>query len=287
VAIPPPATVSFVYTKAVLDPSGHVTRSKGTAECFVPDIGGESDIQMVAIPAGKFLMGSPQTEAGRGNDEPLPHDEQVAEFYISRREVTQKEWRLVATTLPQVSIALPADPSTFKGDNQPVENISWPEAQEYAARISKRTGRNFTLPSRIQWEYACRAGTSSPFYFGETITPDVAAYNAEVGYGKAPAGGKPTEPTDVGKFESANQFGLDDMHGNVWEWCETEYVPHASQQSTTAGSPASGLARRVLRGGSFESLATDCRSASRYALQETARQRDVGFRLVMNPSTPK
>ncbi len=281
-----PATVSFPFTAAALDPSGHVTKSKATAECFVPDIGGDAVIQMVAIPAGKFLMGAPQTEAGRGNDEPQPQEEQVAAFYISRREITQKEWRLVATTLPQVAIPLPADPSTFKGDARPVENVSWLETEEFAARITKRTGRSFALPSRVQWEYSCRAGTASPFYFGETITPDVANYNAEVGYGKGPADGKPTETTDVGKFSSANQFGLDDMHGNVWEWCEDEYAPDESQRSSS-GTTGTGLTRRALRGGSFTSLAVDCRSASRYALQETQRQPDVGFRLVMNPSTPK
>ena len=114
------------------------------------------------------------------------------------------------------------NPSYFKGEKRPVEKVSWDEAVEFCKKLSQKTGKTYRLPSEAEWEYACRAGTTTPFYFGETITPDLVNYNGNYPYGSAPKGEYREQTTDVGKFPP-NSFGLYDMHGNVWEWCEDVY----------------------------------------------------------------
>ena len=197
---------------------------------------------------------------------------QVPEFFMGKYPVTQAQWRFVAE-LPQVKEELKPDPSRFKGAERPVEQITWYEVVEFCDRLSVHTDRAYRLPSEAEWEYACRAGTTTPFHFGETITTDLANYRGtdwkEQGwsgsYGEGPKGEYREETTPVQHFGIANAFGLCDMHGNLYEWCADHW--HGSYE----GAPEDGSAwlsdkdnaRRVIRGGSWLNDPRYCRSAYR------------------------
>jgi formylglycine-generating enzyme required for sulfatase activity len=189
---------------------------------------------MVSIPAGSFLMGSPEGEIGRSEIEGPQHEVTLAAFWMARTPITQAQWREVASWQKQER-DLDPDPSRFKGDNRPVERVSWLDAIEFCNRLSQRTGKNYTLPSEAQWEYACRAGTTTPFYFGPTISTDVANYDGNYVYGQGGRGAYREQTTDVASFP-ANPWGLYDMHGNVWEWCLDKW--HNSYE----GAPTDGSA---------------------------------------------
>ncbi|NET56873.1 MAG: formylglycine-generating enzyme family protein [Symploca sp. SIO2E6] len=158
------------------------------------------------------------------------------------------------------------DSSNFKADNLPVEQVLWYDTREFCARLSTKTGRTYRLPSEAEWEYACRAGTTTPFHFGETITTDFANYNGNYTYGSGLAGEYRQKTTMAGNFQVANAFGLYDMHGNVWEWCEDHWHDYYN------GAPKDGSAWledndndfRLLRGGSWYVNPRNCRSSSRF-----------------------
>ncbi|MGH2414455.1 MAG: formylglycine-generating enzyme family protein, partial [Microcystaceae cyanobacterium] len=183
--------------------------------------------------------------------------------------------------LPRVNRNINLEPSHFKGDDCPVERVSWDDAVEFCARLSKKTGREYRLPSEAEWEYACRAGTTTPFYFGETITTDVANYNGDYIYRNAPKGEYRRRTTRIGSFPP-NAFGLYDMHGNVWEWCADTW------HNNYKGAPTDGRAwindnnnkYRVLRGGSWVCYPGSCRSACRlYYGAGDGGVYDFGFRV--------
>ena len=165
--------------------------------------------------------------------------------------------------------------------------MSWEQAIEFCRRLSQRTGLSFTLPSEAQWVYACRAGTTTPFAFGTTITPKLANYDANIGYANGPVGRRRSRfETDVASFP-ANAWGLHDMHGNVEELCLDNW--HYSYQGAPAdGSPwlAEGERFKVLRGGSWFRNPRDCRSASRDLVEPFHDQFNVGFRVVCLPQGP-
>jgi formylglycine-generating enzyme required for sulfatase activity len=209
-------------------------------------------ITMVQIPAGSFQMGSPATEAERSEDEGPQRRVQLQSFFLGQTPVTQAQWQAVASW-PQVEMMLDPNPAFFEGANRPVENVNWVEAMEFCRRLSQRTKLDYTMPSEAQWEYACRAGSTTPFAFGETLTPDLANYDGNYTYGSGPKGQYRQQTTEVGSFP-ANAWGLQDMHGNVWEWCLDPW--HDSYR----GAPADGSAwtagggtARLLRGGSWAS----------------------------------
>ncbi|MEA5568189.1 bifunctional serine/threonine-protein kinase/formylglycine-generating enzyme family protein, partial [Anabaena sp. UHCC 0399] len=183
-----------------------INRIRGRAEYFRENLSNGVALDMVAIPGGKFLMGSPEDEPGRYDFESPQHKVTVKPFFMGKFPVTQAQWQAVAG-FAKVNIDLNPNRSTFKGANRPVEKVSWHEAVEFCARLSQKTGRIYCLPSEAEWEYACRAGTTTPYYFGETITKDLANYDNSY-----------QQTTDVGKFP-ANPFGLYDMHGSISEWC--------------------------------------------------------------------
>ena len=171
---------------------------------------------------------------------------------------------------------------------RPVEQVSWDDAMEFCARLSTHAGRKYSLPSEAEWEYACRAGTTTPFYFGKTLTSDLANYDGSETYNGGPKGEYRRETTPVDKFKYANAFGLSDMHGNVWEWC----LDHWHQNYD--GAPEDGSAwltdndngRRVRRGGSWDYYPGDCRSAYRFRNTRENRINNIGFRVVsVAPST--
>ncbi|WP_375511801.1 formylglycine-generating enzyme family protein [uncultured Nostoc sp.] len=249
----------------------------------------ELGIEMVAIPGGTFKMGSPKNEPQRYDSESPQHTVTVQPFFMGKYPVTQAQWKAVAA-LPQVNRELTPEPSNFRGNKRPVEQVSWYDAVEFCDRLSKFTGRPYTLPTEAEWEYACRAGTTTPFHFGKTITSELANYNANYTYGAGVKGTYREETTPVGSFGVANAFGLYDMHGNVDEWCLDDW--HDNYE----GAPTDGSAwlddnnnlyqktrYAVLRGGSWFDNPENCRSASRYAnfgAERDDHNINIGFRVV-------
>jgi formylglycine-generating enzyme required for sulfatase activity len=242
---------------------------------------GVPPLRLVAIPSGEFLMGSPKDESGRYENEGPQHTVKVSPFFISQHPVTQAQWRAIATrTDLKAKADLEPDPSEFKGENRPVQRVSWYKAVEFCARLSAQTGRTYRLPTEAEWEYACRGDTTTPFYFGETITTDLANYNGTV-FRNEPKGKGRGGRTPVGQFPP-NAFGLYDLHGNVWEWCLDHW------HSNYEGAPGDGSAwlteddksARVRRGGSWDSFPRDCRSACRNPYVPSLHTNFFGFRVV-------
>jgi formylglycine-generating enzyme required for sulfatase activity/uncharacterized caspase-like protein len=252
---------------------------------------GDIFIDLVNIPGGSFTMG--QTEAEKeelirqvGEDtyqnwytRELPRREvTVPGFLMGMVAVTQAQWRAVAA-LSKVERDLDADPSNFKGENRPVERVNWQDAVEFCQRLSQHTGREYRLPSEAEWEYACRAGTGTPFHVGETITDRVANFRATVTYGNAPEGEYRQETTDVGSFP-ANGFGLYDMHGNVWEWCADDWHENYEGAPTDGSAWLSSGSEKMVRGGSWSYDPMYCRSAFRFRIARENQYNDLGFRVV-------
>lgn len=252
----------------------------------------EQVLNLVKIPGGEFLMGSPPEEEGRdyyqynfpelaGLDVEQQHPVTVPPFSMSQFPITQAQWRAVATELPPVNRELNPDPASFKGGDRPVESISWYDAIEFCDRLSQHTGKTYRLPSEAEWEYACRAGTTSPFHIGDTLRSDLANYNATYKYGNGVAGIFRQATTEVGSF-GVNAFGLGDLHGNVFEWCLDHWHP-TYERSPTDGSAwtTEGDDRyRLVRGGSWLNLPAFCRSADRDRLTPHYRVNYIGFRVV-------
>ncbi len=272
-----------------------INRSQQTAQYFIEDLGNKVELNMVLINSGSFMMGASENEKGSRDSERPQHQVTVPTFFMGKYPITQAQWK-VAASLPQVNRSLKPDPSRFKGDNRPVEQVSWFDVVEYCDRLSRHTGRIYRLPSEAEWEYACRAGTTTPFHFGETITTDLANYrgtdnekdNWSGSYGRGAKGIYREETTDVGSFGVANAFGLYDMHGNVWEWCADHW------HSNYKGAPTDGSvwlsnnndSRQILRGGSWHYSPGSCRSACRYVNYPNDAYGNIGFRVVCNVSLP-
>ena len=234
-------------------------------------------LEMVSIPGGKFLMGSPDNQGDM--DEHPQLQVTLLPFYIGKYEVTQKQWRAVAR-LPKVKIDLLPDPSNFSGDELPVENISWYEAEEFCARLSKATGKIYRLPTEAEWEYACRARTATTFFTGEKLSPTSANIKNDPADTSANKRPDPKGTVPVGSLGRANDFGLYDMYGNVWEWCSDAY--HDSYVNAPGdGSRWTGSDEyRIVRGGSWISFPVYCRSANRFKFSPDTRDNDIGFRVV-------
>jgi formylglycine-generating enzyme required for sulfatase activity len=200
---------------------------------------------------------------------------------MGKHPITQAQWQAVVS-LPPIKRSLTLNPSKFKGANHPVETISFNDAIEFCARLSNYTGREYRLPSEAEWEYACRAETTTPFHFGETITSDLANYDASYTYSSAFQGKYREKTTPVGSFQVANAFGLYDMHGNVWEWCADSW------HSNYEGAPTDGSVwqdnhnnqKGLLRGGSWYFKPSSCRSASRINYLSAFENYGNGFRVV-------
>ncbi|HEY7545250.1 MAG TPA: formylglycine-generating enzyme family protein, partial [Blastocatellia bacterium] len=266
-----------------VDEEGQIAhRLEGKANLFREDLGKDVALEMVRIPEGDFLMGSPEDEEGRSSAERPQHEVKLPSFFMSRHCVTQAQWKRVAR-LPEVNRDFDSSPSFFTGNDLPIEQVSWEDAVEFCERLTQATGRNYRLPSEAEWEYACRAYTSTPFHFGPTITTEVANYNGKQPYGKAARGGSHQATTPVGSYDAANTFGLFDMHGNVWEWCLDLW------HDCYEGAPADGSAwqtggnegKRILRGGAWGFSASSCRSANRYKFAATGKNYLTGFRVVV------
>jgi len=258
---------TFSFESVRVDEAGKVIETiPGKAEYFTENLGNGVTMDMVRIPAGTFLMGAAKNEKGARENEYPQHEVSVPEFWMGKYAVTQAQWAAIAS-LQKIDRDLEMDPARFKGNKRPVEQVSWDESIEFCKRLSKRSGRVYSLPSEAQWEYACRANTTSPFHFGETITYKVANY-----------GNNNRGTVEVGTFK-ANSFGLYDMHGNVWEWCFDNW--HDSYK----GAPQDGSAwnssgdNKAGRGGSWFFNPRYCRSACRYYNPPDGRDNFVGFRV--------
>jgi formylglycine-generating enzyme required for sulfatase activity len=291
-----------------------VLRWRGRTRVFTERVDGLA-LPMVRIPAGSFSMGSPSDEEGRSSAEGPVHTVRLGEFLMGRAPITQAQWRVVAqweelqgerwgrTLQPDPSGFQPSDDKSrdrvafgsfqlLEGetttDERPVERVTWDDAMEFCQRLSQRTRRHYTLPSEAQWEYACRAGTTTPFAFGDTLTEELANYDASETYGNGPKGEWRQQTTPVGRFP-ANAWGLHDMHGNVWEWCLDHW------HENYVGAPEDGSAwlydiekkkepDQLLRGGSWYGRPWNCRSACRlYGRPGYVFDLNVGFRVVCLP----
>ncbi|NEP57937.1 MAG: formylglycine-generating enzyme family protein [Symploca sp. SIO2G7] len=275
---------SFDFEVVTVNSQGKENSSnRRQANFFAEDLGNGIILEMVAIPGGSFNMGSLDTEKERYGYESPQHPVTVKPFYLGKFTVTQEQWRTVAV-LPQVSSDLDVEPSHFKGDKLPVERVSWHDTREFFARLSKKTGRTYRLPSEAEWEYACRAGTTTPFHFGETITTNLANYNGNYTYGSGPTGEYREKTTPVESFQVANAFGLYDMHGNVWEWCEDHWHDNYIE-APKDGSPwlkDNNNHSRLLRGGSWLNLPLGCRSTERNRSLPDGRSNLIGFRVAIS-----
>ena len=285
---------------------------------FVEDLNGVP-LDMILIPPGSFIMGAPATEEESRDNERPQHLVKMSLFFLGRYPITQAQWKAVAQ-MQRVRRELEDNPSRFKGDKRPVENVNWYDAIEFCARLSKHTGKQYRLPSESEWEYACRAVISvenkdltveewnekynQPFNFGETISTDLANYycfNEEYGiYGRGERGESQKQTTDVDFFGVANDFGLSDMHGEVWEWCADpwhsnyEDAPedgrvwdeknknenHYQNMNESIDLLLKDERTRVLRGGSWGSFPSYCRSAYRNNVNPDNRNNNrYGFRV--------
>jgi formylglycine-generating enzyme required for sulfatase activity len=241
----------------------NITRIPGEAEYITEDLGNGIKLAMVYIKAGSFEMGSNE----RDTEKPI-HRVNISPFYMGKYTITQQQYQAIMGT----------NPARFKGDNCPVERVSWNDAIEFCQKLSQNTGKQYTLPSESQWEYACRAGTTTPFHCGETITTDLANYNGNYAYD--PSGKYRQQTTKVGDFPP-NAFGLYDMQGNVWEWCLDTWHENYN------GAPRDGSkwinndnCTHLLRGGSWNLNPDYCRCASRYRFARDNRTYVIGVRVV-------
>ncbi|MEM1293332.1 MAG: SUMF1/EgtB/PvdO family nonheme iron enzyme [Cyanobacteria bacterium P01_H01_bin.162] len=282
--VPTPANPTFSFEVVTVDAQGKIVqRQPAQAEYRVEDLGGGIQLELVKIPSGRFQMGAPQSEDTSRDMERPQHWVTVPEFWMGKFPVTQAQYQAV----------MGKNPSHFTNDgaNRPVEQVTWNDAVAFCQALSQRAGPAYRLPSEAEWEYACRAGTTTPFHFGPTMTTDLANYRGTdcINEGKTNPGNFGHGPmvidrehtTVVGQF-SPNAFGLYDLHGNVTEWCQD--VWHGSY----AGAPADGAAwlaggdqdQRILRGGSWLDNPEFCRSAYRFKYAPGGRVSVIGFRVV-------
>jgi formylglycine-generating enzyme required for sulfatase activity len=260
-----------------------IARLQRSANRFIEFLGDDTRLEMISIPGGSFLMGSPENEPKRFDCESPQHVVNVPSFFMGRYPITQAQWRAVAR-MTQVERELTIHPSSFEGDNHPVEQVSRYDVVEFCARLANYTKFPYRLPSEAEWEYACRAGTTTPFHFGETITTELANFNGadeDGSYNDGPKGEYREETTPVDHFGIANAFGLSDMHGNVWEWCQD--LSHDSyKDAPTDGSAWLADTKKevyILHGGSWYFSPEYCRSAYRYGAEPDEAYGSVGFRV--------
>ncbi|NEQ53972.1 MAG: SUMF1/EgtB/PvdO family nonheme iron enzyme [Leptolyngbya sp. SIO3F4] len=247
-----------------------VLKESKPSQNFQEKLSKDATLQMVHINGGPFWMGSPKDELDREKFEDPQHKVTVPTFYISKYPITQRQWYAVSL-LPDLDRHLEPYPSHFKGEDLPVEKVSWYDAVEFCKRLSRKTGKDYRLPSEAEWEYVCRAETTTRYFFGDNLTTEEANFNKSKG-----------KTTAVGSYPP-NIFGLYDMHGNVWEWCQDHW------RDNYDGAPKDGSAwvkdgydntkLQVLRGGSWACYSRLCRSAHRLNSSPSRCYDYLGFRV--------
>ena len=294
--LPPPVTSGerLKFTTVRLDESGKIVERKEQERPLIIEALGGVRIELVEIPGGEFWMGSTSpdakiayTEAQRWykeadekwyQAETPRHRVRLSSFAMGRYPVTQEEWMEVIGDLPEIEPKL-------RGDRRPVVNVSWEEAVQFCRELSRRSGKEYRLPTEAEWEYAARAGTTTPYWCGPVLAPEVANYDWRHPYGAVKSGKWSGRTWDVGSSGFANPFGLGDMHGNVWEWCADWYDEkyYAECQAKGMVDHPTGPARgsdRVVRGGGWYNDAVYCRSALRNRYDPGDRLDGLGFRLL-------
>jgi formylglycine-generating enzyme required for sulfatase activity len=240
-----------------------------TGNTFTNSIG----MKFVLIPEGSFMMGSPADEVGRDGNENIHKVEIEKPFYMQTQEVTQDQWKKV----------MGENPTEFKHSSTecPVDNVSWNDVKTFIRKLNRLDKTNkYRLPTEAEWEYACRAGTTSTFYTGDCISTAQANYNGNYPLGKCPEGEHRYAPSVVGSF-APNPWGLYDMHGNVWEWCQ-------DWDKDYEGDPAAGTTEyRSRRGGSWRDTAQYVRSASRLRVYPQYSYKYSGFRIAADVASTK
>ncbi|MGF1579134.1 MAG: formylglycine-generating enzyme family protein [Gemmataceae bacterium] len=240
-------------------------------EPVMPRYTNEIGMEFVWIPPGKFLMGSPHDEPERDDNEPQHEVRLTKGFWLQTTAVTQRQWKEV----------MGKNPSEFRGEELPVECVSWDDCQEFCQKLTELSGHQIILPTEAQWEYACRAGTTTPFWFGETIRTDQANYLGEHPYAGSEKGQFRDRTVAVKSFPP-NGWGLYEMHGNVVEWCRDWYGECGSEPQIDPQGPTEGR-HRVIRGGNWGSGARHCRSAYRNRLHPENRVAHLGSRCAQVP----
>ncbi len=274
-----PMTLQFTSVK-LNDRGDIIDTPKARAQVFQEELGNGIFLNMVEIPAGEFVMGASPDEENRTEQEQPQHHVKVPQFYFGQTQVTQAQW---AALFPRTPVGARGN------DRLPVHSINWLDAIAFCEQLSQKTGHRYRLPTEAEWEYACRAHTTTTFAYGDTMLPSVANYNGEHPYKRAPRGEFRQQVTPVANFPP-NLFGLYDMHGNLWEWCLDEWFDNY------VGAPTDGSARgnrnlrdgnrlRVVRGGSWFSYAHSCRVAARTGLFGLFRHDNYGLRVVCDPMT--
>jgi formylglycine-generating enzyme required for sulfatase activity len=254
------------------------------------------DMKLALIPAGKFLMGSPRSETERRSEE-VQHEVVITKpFYLGVYEVTQREWLTVMGTKQRAVF----DSARGGSPDHPMEDVLWPDAAGFCTKLSdqpeeKRAGRKYRLPTEAEWEYACRAGTTTAFHLGSKLSSQQANFNGSFPYGAVEKGPYVRKTAKVGSYKPS-AFGLYDMHGNVAEWCSDWYDEdyYARSPAKDPLGPPMGVMSddygdfyKVVRGGSWLDDAAACRSASRLRAMRTNRYRLIGFRVACEVGTEK
>jgi formylglycine-generating enzyme required for sulfatase activity len=285
-------------TIEVNDRAEVIAKPDRTVQYFEEEIAEDLSIKLIIIPSGSFMMGSPEDELDSYNDEKPQHLVTVPSFAIAQMLITQDQWKAIAN-LPKVKRKLNPSPSYYSGENLPVERVNWFEAVEFCDRLTRLTRKLYRLPSEAEWEYACRAGTTTAFNIGPTIATDFANYNGRDderadrtipgNYGDGPKGVYRGETTSVQSF-SPNGNGLYDMHGNLWEWCQdywhSGYKDAPIDGSVWIDSELNENGDRTVRGGSYGLTPQRCRSAARYFNPPVCHDNLLGFRVVF-PLSPR
>ena len=265
-------TKPFSFNLVTTNKRGEIiSTTLGYARSFIQDLGNGVNLEMVQIPGGKYLMGSRDERC----DWEFPeHEVILPNFFMSKYPVTQEQYKAITG----------ANPSMFKGDQLPVENVSWNNAVSFCEELAIKTGKSYTLPSETQWEYACRAGTGTAFYFGDSINSDLVNYNGNYSYGLVHKQNFRQKTVPVGSL-MPNAYGLYDMHGNVYEWCLDDWHSNYNGAPDNQNPWFSRTSRwKVVRGGSWNTSPQDCRSTSRSLHMADSAYGDIGFRLVLNVS---
>lgn len=239
---------------------------QGQEKAPTPTFTNSLGMKFVWIPPGTFMMGSAKTEKERKDDEIQHRVTLTRGYYMGVYTVTQAQWTQI----------MGKNPSKFDGANLPVEQVDWNECQEFLKKLRELDKKPYRLPTEAQWEYACRAGTTTPFYFGQTLTTDQANFNGKYTYGDGKKGIYREKTMPVGSFPP-NAWGLYDMHGNVWQWCQ-DMFDNYPKESVVDPLGTTGE-NRVIRGGSWIDNPLECRSAYRGGSKPTLRHSLVGFRV--------
>lgn len=249
-----------------------IKRTPGRAKYYREDLGNGIYLDMVYVAGGNFIMGSPSSEKDSSDRERPQHEVTAPSYWMGKYAVTQEQWEAVTEN----------NPSAFKEAKRPVDFVSWDDCQEFCQKLSSNIGKNYRLPSEAEWEYGCRAGTTTAFHTGETIISNLANYDGDYTYLEEGKGLWRNRTVEVETFPP-NTFGLYEMHGNVWEWCEDGW--HDNYQEAPRDERAwtdnhSQTSARVLRGGSWFNSLTHCRSARRFSYGRGHAYNSYGFRLV-------